>query len=44
MASTPLNKAKLNALRAEVLADLFFEAVKGDAARQRWVRIARDAD
>ncbi|WP_349295698.1 DUF6880 family protein (plasmid) [Thioclava sp. 'Guangxiensis'] len=44
MASKPLNKANLTALGAEVLADLLLEAVKGDAARQRRVRMALAAD
>lgn len=44
MAGKPLNKANLTALGPEVLADLLLEAVKGDAARQRRVRMALAAD
>ncbi|WP_369820195.1 DUF6880 family protein, partial [Thioclava sp. SK-1] len=44
MAGKSLNKANLTALGAEVLADLLLEAVKGDAARQRRVRMALAAD
>lgn len=44
MAGKPLNKKNLQALGAEVLADLLMEAIKGDAARQRQVRIALSSD
>jgi len=40
MAGKPLNKKNLEALGAEVLAELLMDAVKGDAARQRRVRMA----
>lgn len=40
MAGKALNKKNLEALGAEVLAELLMEAVKGDAARQRRVRLA----
>lgn len=40
MAGKALNKANLAALGADTLADLLLEAVKGDAARQRRVRMA----
>lgn len=44
MARKSLNKSNLVALGAEALADLLLEAVKGDAARQRRVRMALSAD
>lgn len=44
MAGKALNKANLMALDRAVLADLLLEAVKGDAARQRRVRMALAAD
>ncbi|MEI4489010.1 DUF6880 family protein [Frigidibacter sp. MR17.14] len=44
MAGKALNKTNLTALGPEVLADLLLEAVKGDAARQRRVRLALAAD
>lgn len=44
MAGKVLNKANLMALGADVLADLLLETVKGDAARQRRVRLALAAD
>lgn len=44
MPSKPLNKSNLVALGADALADLLLEAVKGDAARQRRVRLALAAD
>ncbi|MEI4473535.1 DUF6880 family protein [Frigidibacter sp. MR17.24] len=44
MAGKALNKTNLTALGPEVLADLLLEAVKGDAARQRRVRMALAAD
>ncbi|PTV97689.1 hypothetical protein C8J27_101807 [Rhodobacter aestuarii] len=44
MAGKPLNKTNLMALGAEALADLLLETVKGDAARQRRVRMALAAD
>ena len=40
MPKKALNKKKLMALGADQLADLLLEAVKGDAARQRRVRMA----
>jgi len=40
MAGKSLNKKNLEALGADVLAELLMEAVKGDAARQRRVRMA----
>lgn len=40
MAGKALNKTNLLALGAETLADLLLEAVKGDAARQRKLRMA----
>ncbi len=40
MAGKALNKTNLVALGAEALADLLLESVKGDAARQRRVRMA----
>lgn len=44
MARKSLNKSNLVALGADALADLLLEAVKGDAARQRRVRLALTAD
>jgi hypothetical protein len=44
MAGKALNKANLMALDRERLAELLLEAVKGDAARQRRVRMALAAD
>ncbi len=44
MAGKALNKTNLVALGAETLADLLLEAVKGDAARQRRVRMALSAE
>lgn len=44
MAGKPLNKKNLEALGAETLAELLLEAVKGDAARQRRVRLALSSD
>lgn len=44
MAGKALNKANLMALDRSVLADLLLEAVKGDAARQRRVRMALAVD
>lgn len=44
MAGKALNKANLLTLGADVLADLLLESVKGDAARQRRVRMALAAD
>ncbi len=44
MAGKALNKANLMALGPETLADLLLETVKGDAARQRRVRMALAAD
>jgi hypothetical protein len=44
MAGKALNKVNLMALGAETLADLLLETVKGDAARQRRVRMALAAD
>lgn len=44
MAGKALNKINLMGLDHEVLADLLLEAVKGDAARQRRVRMALAAD
>ncbi|MBS0126801.1 DUF6880 family protein [Thetidibacter halocola] len=43
MAGTPLNRKNLLSLGAEALADLLLEAVKGDAARQRKLRMALSA-
>lgn len=40
MTGKSLNKKNLEALGADVLAELLMEAVKGDAARQRRVRMA----
>lgn len=40
----PLNKKNLVELGADVLAELLLEAVKGDAARQRRVRMVLSAD
>ena len=44
MAGKTLNKNNLVALGAETLADLLLESVKGDAARQRCVRMALAAN
>ena len=44
MAGKSLNKTNLKALGADVLADLLLEAVKGDAARQRRVRLALSSE
>lgn len=44
MAGKALNKANLLTLGADVLADLLLETVKGDAARQRRVRMALAAE
>lgn len=44
MAGKSLNKKNLQALGAETLAELLLEAVKGDAARQRRVRMALSSD
>ena len=44
MAGKSLNKKNLEALGAETLAALLMEAVKGDAARQRRVRMALSAE
>lgn len=44
MAGKALNKKNLLELCADTLADLLLEAVKGDAARQRRVRMALSAD
>lgn len=44
MARKALNKANLVELGADTLADLLLETVKGDAARQRRVRMALSAD
>ncbi|QPM92020.1 DUF6880 family protein [Pseudooceanicola algae] len=44
MAGKPLNKKNLVDLGAETLADLLLEAVKGDAARQRRVRMVLSAN
>ena len=44
MAGKSLNKKNLEALGVEVLADLLMEAVKGDAARQRRVRMALSSE
>lgn len=44
MARKPLNKTNLTTLGAGVLADLLLETVKGDAGRERWVRMAPAAD
>ncbi len=44
MAGKALNKKNLLELGADTLADLLLEAVKGDAARQRRVRMALSAD
>lgn len=44
MASKALNKANLMTLDREVLAELLLETVKGDATRQRRVRMALAAD
>ncbi|TRD17282.1 DUF6880 family protein [Palleronia caenipelagi] len=44
MAAKALNKKNLVGLGAETLADLLLEAVKGDAARQRRVRMVLNAE
>lgn len=44
MTGKALNKKNLEALGADVLADLLMDAVKGDAARQRRVRMALSAE
>jgi len=44
MAGKSLNKKNLEALGAEALAELLMEAVKGDAARQRRVRMALSSE
>ena len=44
MAGKALNKKNLEALGADVLAELLMEAVKGDAARQRRVRMALSSE
>ena len=44
MAGKALNKSNLLSLGADVLADLLLESVKGDAARQRRVRMALAAE
>lgn len=44
MAGKPLNKKNLEALGADVLAELLLEAVRGDAARQRRVRMALSSE
>ncbi|ATG37787.1 hypothetical protein PhaeoP23_03710 (plasmid) [Phaeobacter piscinae] len=44
MAGKSLNKKNLEALGAETLAELLMEAVKGDAARQRRVRMALSSE
>ena len=44
MASKALNKANMMILDRKVLAELVLGAVKGDAARQRRVRMALAAD
>ncbi|MEM1432361.1 MAG: DUF6880 family protein [Pseudomonadota bacterium] len=44
MAGKSLNKTNLEALGADVLAELLMEAVKGDAARQRRVRMALSSE
>ena len=44
MARKALNKKNLVALGPDALADLLLEVVKGDAARQRQVRLALSAD
>ena len=44
MARKALNKKNLVGLGADALAELLLEAVKGDAARQRRVRMALSAD
>lgn len=44
MTGKSLNKKNLEALGAEVLAELLLEAVKGDAARQRRVRMALSSE
>ncbi len=44
MAGKSLNKKNLTALGAETLAELLLEVVKGDAARQRQVRMALSSE
>ncbi|WP_420851709.1 DUF6880 family protein [Qingshengfaniella alkalisoli] len=44
MARKPFNKSSLIELGAEVLANLLLEAVNGDTARQRRVRMTLVAD
>ena len=44
MAKKALNKKNLEALGAEVLAELLLDAVKGDTARQRRVRMALSSE
>lgn len=44
MAGKSLNKKNLEGLGAETLAELLLEAVKGDAARQRRVRMALSSE
>ena len=44
MAGKALNKKNLTALGADVLAELLMDAVKGDAARQRRVRMALSSE
>lgn len=44
MARKPVNKANLATLGAETLAELLLDAIKGDAARQRRVRMALNTD
>ena len=44
MAGRSLNKKNLEALGADVLAELLMDAVKGDAARQRRVRMALSSE
>lgn len=44
MAGKSLNKKNLEALGADVLAELLLDAVKGDAARQRRVRMALSSE
>jgi hypothetical protein len=44
MAGKSLNKKNLEALGAEVLAELLMDAVKGDAAKQRRVRMALSSE
>ena len=44
MAGKPLNKKNLEALGPEVLAELLMDAIRGDAARQRRVRLALSSE